>query len=228
MLFSRKTPVTDEKMVLIQHSPTMSWIHDKKKAVEYTPDFWHLQQCSHRRLFVYDEMMEGHKAHDQLPADAKYLATGFTDPDYCLWKKDLGSESWAMAFEKEYRSHPRTPKARIRGELYSIRSEEYLKLDKRMDNGLCFIRKRVDIHIPYWRILKQTDPAEGFINMKLPLITVRTPMKMMKVRAYMYVANQDFWDEHLTDILYSPVKRYTARNIHIEDYYYFARRECGK
>lgn len=194
--------------------PSEKWKQQVREAMVYTPDALELEQTTHQRLFVCDDLMIGYADHGLLE-DAEYLYTGFTRHNFSFFKRNRGLPPFGIPLqawdEGQFQSHalsggvksarrvPGKTLAPIRGEIYAIPSTLFDKtLDKFKSNGNMFVRRRVPIVV---RGQQVWETREGVIRQSF----------QKQVECWMYIAIPDFWN-NLIDCGYNyqRVKHYDA------------------
>lgn len=163
-----------------------------------TPDILTLSQYQRQLIFVADDMMKGGKLFEYIEETSLTgrwpMSGGYTQDSFYFWQKALGDQSHPVALRNEVSGYCRNPpeKARIRGELFSIRPSQFEKLDFLRDNTVQFTRERVGIVIPHYKtIFDKAHPVPEIIQ----LSTV--------IPAWMYVGNHDYWDDQLGGVFSS-------------------------
>lgn len=186
------------------------WLDETAQLTEFTPDLVELEQYSWIPVFIYGNMMEGHKYEFLLEGkEAERQAIAFTQEEYSVEKRDLGSESFPIAYQ--YRKSPLSLKRplRVRGELHKVRPYHFTTLDNHMRNTVEFIRKRVNVVVP---LRRHNDYLE----------------RLVVVEAMMYFGISSYWGD-LEHWMFKPLTTYD----HIKEdrpwgktYYYFSKLEC--
>jgi hypothetical protein len=150
-------------------------------------------------LFVYgNEMDKGAENHliadKELPNNGR-LASAFTHKRFHMVKKKLGQHSYPIALELQPSLVTRTE--RIKGELWKVRPERYLELDKYMENRVFFRRRRVQVTIPCYITVKRefNSPPDPKTVMLLGG-TKRGPYAP-SCEAWMYIGEKEYWEPQL-------------------------------
>lgn len=201
------------------------------KILENSPDAAVLMRYELQLLFVYDQMMDGMYEAGKL-AECMFGATAYTVADYVLWKKKLGlrSEAIAAAPKINHRWSFDTP-AKVQGQVYAVRPEKLIELDKEKNNMVEFQRIRVRLAIPYREIawVKDRDAIAYLTGKTEPNSIIITDEKVCEIKAWMYVGTE-YWDELFDGgFLFGPVKLYTPKsavtNLGIKQYSRFSQLE---
>jgi hypothetical protein len=163
-----------------------------------TPDLWYLQQHARQLVFIGDEFKAGKSKHDLLGGQEPFHPSAYTLDPYRVFLKDMGDRSFPLPFEKdvdfELYGWYESEVARFRGELYALPSQLIWKvLDIQKENGLQFTRKRVSITLP-WREIRFNDDPNAETWSKIPTISKD---HLRTVRAWMYVARPEYWDDYI-------------------------------
>lgn len=213
--------------------PSEEWLDDAAKFAPNTPDLSKLQEKSHHLIFVYGTMQRSHGDFDIVRDDSIHEATGFTTRPLSVFKMDLGRGSYPIAMRDKYAL---TPYARLRGELLSMKTENFDRLDSFVQGQvlynpanegsgppnpevklLPFLRRRAKISIPYRVAWSERLGIGGF------------EMRVGHVEAWMYFGNPNYWNAVLDNgYLFPPVQRYAPRNVWSKPYYAFNKTEYGK
>lgn len=205
-----------------------------------TPDYHWLLEYEFQLLFVYNNMMMGHRDSRAIE-ESVYMANAFTRATYKMFKKDLGPHSYPVALAKEGKITEKWGELEgpgpIRGELYLIRPQQFLVLDKELDNTVAFERRRVNLNVPSRKVIyahekNKIEEVTGVQFNGTPRITVQS--EMASVRAWMYVGNPDYWKDLVADEFYGysgpdylmkTTKLYKPNNPKLLPYYYFSKQE---
>lgn len=147
--------------------PTPEYMENLREALKYSPDMTELQRHTGQFLFVYDQMQRNAPRHSLLSGGSIFFGTFYTHDQYSVW--DRSSDHRVIALEDNTRP------GKIRGELFGVRPTRFLTLDKEMENGYTFTRKRVRIDALCF------EPREVIVP----------------VQSWMYVGNPDYWDTRL-------------------------------
>ena len=198
-MFKRKSEVK---------SDLARWQEEVEENNKHTPDIPHLFTKWTWLLFVCDEMQRGHRNSVMLsdvfgPAIRLPLAPAFTKPEFSMWKKKLGKESYPVPLQgitegpdplkitsaklasmKPSYKIPISQRC-IRGELYVVTPERILKLDKYKENTVVFARKQVDILVPYMRTVRNE------------YATAEQAYACAVMPAWMYVGKNEYWKDHI-------------------------------
>ena len=178
----------------------------------FTPDISRLQWYDNHLVFLYNECQKGQRAWDKF-AFQKQCA-GFTQsPDYVMYKKSLGKETYPFAIKITTdqilgRSSFLGQPAKISGQLVKACTSTVVDLDKYCLNTVCFERSKVIVDIPYRT--RGTKTGKQF-----------SEQRIAKVSAWMYVAKDSFWLPEINR--HKQVKLYTANlgKDDLETQYYF-------
>ena len=167
-------------------------IADYNEHTRFTPDVHLLETKDCCKLFVCDNLMQGHPEHELLGHNIRLVPAAYTVDPFTLWTKKLGLASYAVplrepTFSKTNLLSPadRGVATRIRGSLHIVRPYQFTDvLDRHYQNGIEFERVRVQITWPYrerhWDIVDQTTFSAEKIGI---------------TEAYMYVGVREFWDQ---------------------------------
>lgn len=193
------------------------WLRNKlplHQTPDYTPDHLWLERHEWCLLFVYDEMQLNRRKYDLIREDSVNLGKAFTCPNWNMFKKKLGDETFPIALYDMNLA----PKCRIKGELHAIRPHLFWEvLDKKYFNGIEFRRERVKLIRPY--------------HLQEKGVTIDHNEFIAETRAHMYVGINEYWlDQIDAGYLYSPVKTFSPKvklaDGHIlGDYYCYSRLE---
>lgn len=164
-----------------------------------TPDLWYLAQHARQLVFIADDFKRGKQKHELLEGQEPIHPSCYTLDEFTMYHKDLGVRSFPLPFEKgvdfEIHGWYKPELARIKGELYALPSPLMWKvLDIEKDNGVQFFRRRASITLPWREIVYNNDVNPDVWVSKIPNMNgdyIRT------IRAWMYIARPDYWDDYL-------------------------------
>jgi hypothetical protein len=163
-----------------------------------TPDILELSQYQRQNIFVSDDMMRKGKLFDYIEETSLTgrhpMSGGYTEEEFFFWQKSLGEDSFPVALRNEVSGFCRNPpeKARIRGQLFSIRPYQFTKLDFLKDNQVQFIRERINILVPHYK---------SIYDKKRPIPEIVTSVST--VPAWMYIGVNEYWDDMLGGVFSS-------------------------
>lgn len=210
--------------------PPKEWFN--QGVPSFTQDVPRLETRPFWRIFVPDEMMSMHFMNNLLGEDAVYRKVAFTMDRFSMWRKDVGKASQVIPLETKFMT---MPFAHIRGQLWRVSTPRLFVLDSMKGNGVEFIRRRVQLAIPYHYV--EVD-KEGVPQTRRFMDT--------SLSAWMYVGNDDVWKSRLLKgskirvtngwektvgrvvdgKMFLPVKTYIPKNpLLAENYYFYARTE---
>lgn len=211
-----------------------NWMDKVDHLESWSPDIIQLENKRYQPLFVYDTMMKGGREHHLIENNYKVeqgmnpSPTVFTQERFELWKANRPNASYPIALrngssaaplEECNRSVSKVYSARIKGQLFMVRSSAFLELDKERHNGLLFKREWVNVSHPY-RIANGC--RIGMSDSRLSQEYVQN------VRAHMYVGDYAYWEKLLDGGCYfKPVQMFKPRpgKWLIEPFYHFLDRE---
>jgi gamma-glutamylcyclotransferase (GGCT)/AIG2-like uncharacterized protein YtfP len=213
--------------------PGLKWINDVHARTKFTPDLLEIESTETQLLFVYNELMAGRSKYLELMGLHAHLeATAYTqEPNWVLWKKDLGALSFPIALpgvdhgkvhlQKQHIQLPfptRGTASKIKGELYSIASTSIKEIDNYMLNGVQFQRKKIRLVIPYHEIeIGEERDDNGSV------CSYHNTPKAYIVRAWFYEGRPEHWDPIL-DYGYSSriVGLYPSEKTYLNNHYYYS------
>jgi hypothetical protein len=238
------------KQKLFSRRVDKSFIIRINSITKYTPDLAYLQQFEKQLLFVPDNWMSGHIDHDRICNEKLVYPTAFTHDQYSMVYKPLGIESFPIVLDsvKEVKedlkwADPNRPsftdkQARVRGQIWAVTPNEFLKLDKDKENGVVFTRKRVLVDIPLRRtaegnsLYRVSDSDSQLFTKRVEggkeywtMPSGGAPLKIYPRRMWMYIGNQDYWKDMICDKGFElpSVKILRPRNPLLKDYFYWLR-----
>lgn len=165
---------------ITETTPDKEFFDKLPKSPRHTPDLFMLEQQQTVLLFEYGNLMKGMPGHNRmLPFQMK--APAFTIEKFALVKKRLGNGTFPLALRLGLLNTIQNPKlqqitlpnAKIAGEVYVVPATHIPVLDNYRENGVSFIRKRVNLVLP--QIGDDGEPA--------------------RVSAYTYIANKKTWEK---------------------------------
>lgn len=193
-----------------------SWLTAKVSDIlKNTPDAATIMRYEIQLVFIYDQMMGGMYEFDRVGNESFFGATAYTAADYVLWKKKLGLKSEAIALQpKSNQRYTIDTPVRIQGEIYGVRPERLMELDKYKENMVQFKRIRARLVIPYRSIswIKDRDAIAYLSGKTEPNSIILTDERVCEVKAWMYVGCPEYWDELLDGgFIFEPVRLYTPK-----------------
>lgn len=200
--------------------PSASLMDTELQKNKYTPDLPQLLESEHQLVFAYGEDQTGMHGHVMLQDHITKVARAFTYHKFAVWKKKLGVHTYPVAVnysfdrdEEQQWWHGSAPLAKVKGELFKIRSAHIPVLDSYRENGVQFERKRVLLIVPFRKGPSLGSLYDGYLHVRI-------------LRAWMYVGLRPYW-EPLIDINfdYAPVSRYINHGNRFGQYYHFGRLE---
>lgn len=215
------------KQKLSEHVQDISLTAQQRNM--FTPDIALLEQHNFHLLFVFDRMLPGFDEFSKLLEEHSVrAATGFTNEQFVMYKSMLGLHTYPLIQRKDY---IRDPIARIKGELYYVAQQQFRELDKVRKNTVEFNRELIDILVPFSRVRKLPSWKEGgrstveyqeIYGSPHPSVTEQ---HMKTIKAFAYIANDDYWNDYITDSQFTTVTYYEARNQNVGLYQSFTKRE---
>lgn len=175
-----------------------SW-HDHVDTMRsWTPDIIYLETKRYQPLFVYDSMMKGGTEHKLIQNNFRIVEgfnphpTVFSDERFELWQA-IAAQSYPIALRTQSpiatlnskATFGNTFSARIKGQLFMVRSSLFLELDKERYNGVLFHRRWVKVSQPY--------RLSGSCQTQLGMDSRLSREYIQPTMAYMYVADTDYW-----------------------------------
>jgi hypothetical protein len=179
------------------------------ESAKYSPDLGFLEQFEFQILFSADDTKLGHLRHCLIEESA-LLSTGYTRKNFRFWEQRVGegdkqeripipiidhSEAKPLDFG-QLNKFPQPMK--IQGELHLMRPHQFRELDNYKQNGVQFLRKRIDVIVPHREvIIKDYFDVDG---RELPRCLqgkqgVHGPEVVYMIRAWMYVADPSYWND---------------------------------
>lgn len=188
-------------------------VDQASKDASFTPDLWYLERFEWQLLFVCDQWKAGHIKNDLIANDGEKLCDALSHDNFTFYKKKLGLASYGiplpMPVPKEYFGP-------IRGELWKVRPYLFKILDSEKDNGYSFVRKRVSLSVPFFRVY---DDKERNGKMSEHDTTVE---------AWMYIGKPEYWAKQLDGgYMFETVKVQKPNKSWRSDYYMFSPEDYG-
>lgn len=215
--------------------PDTSWLQQAEQELVYTPDIADLERKLRHAVFFCDGHMRKRYQHgviEQFP----YLGTVFTRERFFHWKRNLGFKSFTIPIiapqgakslaTGSIRSVLPQP-ARIKGELYLIDTPYIKNLDRFMENGVKYTRRRLSFMMPVkvTEFVKDRALLENYLGEPLQNASVYTN-EVHRVSAWMYQAVETFWEDQLDGgYSYSPVRTFKPAKSSLGEYSFFSNLE---
>lgn len=207
-------------------APSVEEVLFEELRTKYTPDISVLEEQAWQPVFVVDELKKDHVKHSLLGEDKHYAGPAYTQLKYRFWEKrndPVQSPIPMKALDKEngfVRYFP--PPARIKGELWYIRSQQMILLDTYKQNTVEFRRHRVTVILPYKPQVWMKDPYKDPDN---TLSGFRGSMKLGNERVHlfrpwMYLGKATFWQPHLTAYDFTHVSLFKSDREWCQQFYH--------
>lgn len=205
------------------------------EASKFTPDISKLEEYSWQLYFATDETKKDHFKHNLLGVDAQYRFPAFTQGSFTYWDPKIPFLSPVAMKEIPSRIDiPNLPpNAKIKGQVYLIRPQRFLELDRYKQNTVEYKRERIKLIVPYRQVefLKDhnLDPAFGvqelFCRSDYEGSSITTSGETTCIiRAWMYIGRPEFFNPLLTAFDYGPVEfHYSNKRRWCEKYYHIRR-----
>jgi hypothetical protein len=204
------------------------WLTDRMK---YSPDYGWLEQFEYQLLFSPDDTKQNH-SHHCLIEDSAFVATAYTTHSFNYWCMEAGEDRIPIPMQNDNPKHTIRyfpPPLKIQGEIHAVRPYEFLGLDTYKRNGVQFQRKRVNLILPYREILQEEYIFDGPTDYRpLPMCLkgkkgALTPEKVYIIRAWMYIAMPEYWDNLLDGGFrgFKTVNYYESRRPWLKEYYVY-------
>jgi hypothetical protein len=215
----------------------------------HTPDIAILQQYELQLLFCPDDLKAGHRNEKLLGDEKMLMSKAFTEERYTFWRKNLALESYPIPLDRDtsdelapsWADQKGAPRARIGGELYALRPNLFIDLDKFKENGVQFTRQRVKLIVPYKNVMVHDWREDVKDKNRISLSSTEKKMysdmrfftsqwKFKTVRAWMYMGSNTYWEDQLETFSgrFSPVKIFRPNSPEIEPYYSFTKYELPR
>lgn len=204
------------------------------EETKFTPDISKLEMYEWQLFFAPDELKKDHVKHALLGDDKQYKFPAFTQKGYHFWQANAPFDApVAMETEPVNVSPFFPPVAKIKGEIYAIRPQRFLDLDRYRQNTVEYERQRVRFVVPYRKVLwlkdHNLDPSFGvqdeFSRSRYTGSSVTTSEERVAIlRAWMYIGKPEFFDPLISAYTHSPVETFHAKNRRWCETYYNLRR----
>jgi len=213
---------------LKQPEPTIDydWLREITRN-GHTPDIADLNNRQGAVVFVYNDLMRRHKAHHILNPIV-YGGDAYTLEDCNGWyrradRMPILLPPFLKTKKEVWSRQTAAHAAPFKGELHVVSISTLKELDKYHTNGVEFVRKRIEVHVPYSEdILTETGEK-----------STGTGQYQGYVKAWCYIGNPDyFWDgpHGINNFEYEPMPIWTPKNLNIpwkHSYYYHPFKETN-
>lgn len=214
--------------------PTKEEVFAELARTRFTPDIAVLEENEWCSIFVSDELKKDHFKHHLL-GEAKYCFPAYTQKTFLYWESNNPTEG-AIPFECENVQKLVVgwpPAAKIKGEVYLIRPQQFLTLDEYKQNTVEYRRENIRLIVPYRRVKKLKDlygpEGDKFYQDNTQLQNTKTftsEERVYIVRAWFYVGEERYWDPRITAYDYGQVETFSAnykRRQWLDQYYHIRR-----
>ena len=159
----------------------------------FTPDIATLELSQFRLVFVCDDLMRAGKNYKLIADCSAFVTRAFTMRRYNFYRKRTdGSPAIVNASERM-----ETGSYLVKGEVHSVLSSSFPKLDKHYQNGVQFKRYRTKLLHPTTPtgVLKNTDEDGKSLPPSLQGEKRFTlPERVDPIEAWMYIGLRSYWD----------------------------------
>lgn len=205
---------------------TMAQLLELGHSHPNTPDYWAMELSEFQLVFVADEMMKGHRAHDLVENDScSMYGVCYTQQPFAMLKKLIGKATYPVILKPQVGQGGligRTEAAPIKGELYFVTPKQLVELDKFKNNGVEFIRERVFLDIPFRPVVEHRRDNKNVHVLGLW-------QHEREQDAWMYIANAEYWTwTNYADKTLSPVKMVRPSDYNEPPYYHYTAKEDAK
>lgn len=207
MWFAKKQEVQVQQPEIIDYK----WLEEATRN-GHTPDIADLNNREGAVVFVYNDLMKKHRDHHKLNP-VVFGGDAYTLENFNGWyRKSDRAPIMLHPFIKETKPvwslQTAAHSAPFKGELFVISISTLKELDKLYANGVEFIRRRIEVHVPYEHDLWNEDGT----------ITFRSGLFHHYIKAWCYVGNPDyFWSgvNGINNYEYEPMDIFTPRNLNV-------------
>lgn len=196
--------------------PEQSLLMAALEETKFTPDIAILEEYEWQLYFAPDETKKDHVKHGLLGDEREYKFPGFTQKGYHFWQSQAPFNPPIPMHTAEVNISPFFPPvAKIKGEVYAIRPQRFLSLDRYRQNTVEYQRERIRLIVPYRKVVwlkdHNLDPAFGvqelFARSAYNGSSIKTSEEHVAViRAWMYFGKPAFWDPLISAYDYQPVE----------------------
>lgn len=200
-----------------------------RERLQFTPDYQKLSQQLSVLVFIHDDMMQLQPNHDIVKMGSLSgffpFMYGYTSRRLSFVKKELGLKSFPVALDirdKDDLQMFMADEYRIRGEVYAIRPQQIIELDRHRQNGVQFHRISVNINIGYQKLFRRHwFDAEGRIHNEYNLGREEMITQVMQ----MYVGRTEYWMDQLKAGFFDfkPIDIITEDRLWLKEYYQYSR-----
>lgn len=202
--------------------PSTVWNVDALVNSKYTPDLPQLFTKTHWWVFMYDDY----------PVEEEAQRVAFTNQDYLLYrkrendglvalaatKKDstaLQRPSWADPIRRSA-AWTSAPATRIKGTIHLLTPDQVISIDKDVQNGVEFERRRITLLIPTRQLVTFPDHWKTNGGKKIkPFFQ----MFVHQLQAWIWEGNRALFDQRINGIDYEPADIITPASLWIGSFY---------
>jgi gamma-glutamylcyclotransferase (GGCT)/AIG2-like uncharacterized protein YtfP len=230
---SKKHNVSLEEEIIANRLATIKKIENTLSRTSNTPDVADLSNKIGAVIFVYNDLMKKRRDHELLEPLA-FGGDAYTVFEVNGWyrKKDqlpIILRPQILHRKPEWSVQKNAHSAIIKGEVYVVKANKLHELDLYHDNGVQFIRQRIDITIPF---------EEDLLNKDHIIVKSGQYHHMRKVWAY--IGNPFHWwgeadpfsfatgnglghPERIDSVNFTPMPIFTPKKTWKSLYYYHAK-----
>lgn len=207
------------------------------EQARYSPDLGYLEQFDYMLLFCPDDLRSTCLNH-KLIEESAFMATAYTRKNFNYWVQTVGDSRTPIPMEATGTQLVRyfPPPLKVKGELNLVSTHQFKDVDTEKRNGVQFQRKRVDLIVPFRGLIYKEnvdeDPTRAIPDcLRGKEIPILQPERVAIVRAWMYVAKPEYWNDVLDagfSRAFQTCNIYKSRRSWLNEYYSYPRRKLGE
>jgi hypothetical protein len=216
--------------------PDPEWLWRVYEATKFTPDIARLEEYEWQLIFVADGLKKDHVHHHRLGERLPRMIPAFTQKNFHFWQPQAPFiDPVPLEVPEGYTNMMPffPPVAKIKGEVYAIRPQTFMDLDRMNQNGVEFFRRRIRLVVPYRKVVflrdHNLDPSFGVQELlsrsEYTGSSIKTSEELTCIlRAWMYIGKPEFWDPMISAYDWGPVEHYNSNKRRWAETYYHIRR----
>lgn len=191
-----------KKVMGLTSHPPKEFAEEAMAKTRFTPDIVKLELAEWQLLFVVDDMQRGGPLYSRIQEYSAFQAIGFTEDRFNYFVDKSNGTPVPLLTD------PRNPlgnSGQLFGEVHAVKSAHYPELDTIRQNGVQFLRKRINVIIPY---RDQYVSTSRYSKKLPPQLRGLSEEKLSYAECHMYIGIPEVWQSKIkTDLCVSELHR---------------------
>jgi hypothetical protein len=200
-----------------------------KERTKYTPDFPVLQDLKEHLFFIVNDFQRGCPNHVHL-GKAHYGTRAFSFDGFECYRECLTDKVIPFYERRIPDVVDKAYFARLKGEVWSVKTNQIPVLDTEMRNGVQFVRRRISLLAPDKDHVCIDNGQYDYVSgLPLPYHLAGfkhyvSGEKVFMLQAWMYVAMRDYWNPLIDGLVFDRLEMYDSDRVWLRKFYRFNKR----